>query len=69
MTTTKVNNKDFKNLVIALMDDGNGINEKAYGLLSAMAALVMVEEYKPFFDQVRSSKGRYYLPEDFRRDS
>ncbi len=53
-------NKQLRALAIALLDDENGINTKAYDLLQD----ALGENNEDIFNAVTACEGRFFLPED-----
>lgn len=56
-----MNRKELRALAIALLDDGDGINERAYDLLRAS---LLDNQSRDIVTLVESGMGRYYLPEE-----
>lgn len=56
-----MSNKHLRELAIALLDDPDGINEKAHNLL---ADLLVESNNSDVLEKIHSAKGRYFLHED-----
>lgn len=55
--------KAVRDLALALLDDGEGVSEFAYGLLRAM--MLEAGDCGDILRAVKSTEGRFYLPEGF----
>lgn len=54
----------FRRLAIDILDDENGISDKAYQSLQTLEATVAYDSCYDIFQAVNANEGRYYLPED-----
>lgn len=53
----------IRNMLIALLDDEEGIGAIGYHHLQAM----FYDDHQDIFDSLREQNGRIYLPEDFQK--
>jgi len=54
-------------LAVALLDDGEGINEKAFAQLKGLIGPPLPTGLGKILLQVKCVEGRYFLPEDYER--